>query len=284
MSIALATATIVLIGSGQTSHLEPWSDGNKMPGYKPAFTPSVLKGVTPKSVGIDQRSVFRGCRPIVSHYVVKASFAKTALSVLKEMKPDRGSNSIASRVLSDRVITASVTKGRPTVKRSGQNVSYDYSDQGTYTLITIRERPLITGPMPKAWPKAAMNTEKLPKAFPGHPFTGIERTPALWVKDMTPTGADFYQVVWLVKGKSETWQPKLLSQLQRNPKWGPPNPRESDNFRVHPADRKSGLGYLELDPANETFQESTGNWSRITLQWVDVSTVGGPRGTAPKRG
>lgn len=291
MSIALAVVTFALVAPGQRTEPSPWMYGNKVPGYKPVFTPSVLKGMSPKSVAIDEKRAIRGLQPILTHYVVKANFAKVAHSILKQMKPDRGFTdltleklqnyriAVASLTFPDRVIQATIMAGRPIVQGGGLN----YTDYKTYTLVSFSERPLMVGSMPRAWPKVASSPPPLPKGFTGHPFTGIEKKPTSWYKDQGAGFGYYYHIDYMLKGKAEDLAPKLMAQLKGNRNWTKANPGLKDRFRISPADgRTSLITHMSFESGKSAFEEMPANWSRLSVQWVDAETTR-PNPNQPRR-
>lgn len=296
MSIALATATFLLLGAGQYSDDSPWGDGNHVPGYRPAFTPTALKGVQPKYVGIDSRRGIQGINPIQSHYVVKKPFAQIATSILKELTPDRDlryltleqigrrGSAIGNKTFPDRILKFWIRDGRPTTGSS--NRGREYTGQGTYTLITVSERPLVVGPKPRHWPKVASKANPLPKTFPGLPISGFAKQPDMWAKEITPIGESAYYVVWIVPGKAETMAPKLVDRFEALPGWARANSRRADSFRVQPANgRTSQIAYVSLNPGNYSFDEvSAQGWTCISMVWADPATGLWRRSIVPKKG
>ncbi len=269
--------------SQRTVPLE-WSQRNDIPNYKAAFIPTALKDQKPHAVALGVGGV-RGYRTVVSHWVVKEPFVKTSQRVLRELSQDAGVATIGEndlkqrgsaygqKTMGDRVVQVLIQKGKPVVKKTKSSTSYEFADEEAYTRIRLIERPLLFGPMPKTWPKAALHADPLPKSFPGIPFKGSNVLLTRWTTDQTPVGATQYWIDWYVPEDSHQLVPKLIKQLHGQNTWRVPSNVNGRSIRIEPVKNGSNFVWMNIESGGATFEELPGNgWTRITVSWTDPYT------------
>lgn len=273
----IATVTTYLLISGvQHSTSLGSNKQTEVPGYKVAYVPGFLRGTKPNS-RIDDSSVIRGYNPIISHWVIKKPFGKTARDAISELSTDGKLTTLTNKRieslghlslrknLSDRSLKFSISAGRYTVKKSGQTTVHSKTDLETYTSIQVQESPLPFGPKPNAWPRSAQKIQPLPIGFPRLPFKGIHEMPASWHTSEVPSGATQYWVKWYVKEDAAKLVPRLINELRMSQSWNATSELKEDRGRFTPVNKRSGYVWLHLGPVGK-------GTTVISISWVDLSS------------
>lgn len=282
----MIVATILLLSIGrQDSGMEaPWAKGNSVPSYRPAYLPSVLKGKVPFNTYAAD-SCARGVRPIITLYVVDRPMPDVALSVLSEMTPDAGlkgstkdflnrrETATAYKVLSDRIVTVYVMKGRPAIIKHPTYTSREYADKERFSYVQLIERPLPVGPEPHSWAAEASNPPPVPPGFPAKPLSLIRSGYSEWSRSLTPVGGMQYWINWYVHDDYSSLTPKILKELANSKTWKVPQKTFPVSFRVNPQDKSRGLVYMDISDASRTQPMLTAGWTEIQVSWTDSSLL-----------
>jgi hypothetical protein len=282
LSILLATIAIAPV---QGPNLQQWGTRIEIPGYRPTFVSNGLAGGKLTMVAIAD-SGFRGYRPIQCQYLIHLPFVKVARGLCTDMtaeqEVDKSSDELLSRrgaiithkVLADRCIDAMAMRGRPVVHTSGRSKSYDFADEDTYTRVTVTERPLAVGPLPRAWPVQALHAASIPSSFAGIPGASLSKTPDSWARGETQVGAMQYWMTWFVHEDSSTLIPKLTASLTKSGVWNSRVSGGRGSRRFEPVDRKGQFVFLILSSDRTSSMEvPERGWSKVEVSWVDPATT-----------